>query len=275
MTTVREVTGHYSDGMLLARLNAALKDDGADPARPTAEALAPYDHFHGRGLEATEEMANSLTVTAGDHLLDIGSGIGGPARYLAKRFGCRVTGIDLTAEFCEVARKLSALLGMQKQVRFEEGDALRMPFPEAAFSGAYSMNVSMNIADKTALYREIRRVLKPGGWLLLSEVAKGPGPALDFPTPWAATKDASFLQTPEETRAGLEEAGFRIERVEDKMAETKAFGKRARERAERGEKPLHRAVELIHGGRAPAAMANMSAGLKEGRVVPIEILARA
>ncbi len=161
MTTVREVTGHYSDGMLLARLNAALKDDGADPARPTAEALAPYDHFHGRGLEATEEMANSLTVTAGDHLLDIGSGIGGPARYLAKRFGCRVTGIDLTAEFCEVARKLSALLGMQKQVRFEEGDALRMPFPEAAFSGAYSMNVSMNIADKTARRGPGRRSISP------------------------------------------------------------------------------------------------------------------
>ena len=275
MTTGRDVTSHYSDGSLLARLNAALKDDGADPAHPTIETLAPYDQFHGRGLEATLELADALTVSAGDHLLDVGSGIGGPARTLARRFGCRVTGIDLTPEFCDVARRLTQLLGMQDKVLFQQGDALAMPFAAASFAGAYSMNVSMNIADKAGLYREIRRVLKPGGWLVLSEVAKGPGPALDYPTPWAATGDASFLATLEETRSGLEAAGFRIERTHDKMAETKAFGARTRAMVERGEKPPHRAVELIHGEGAAAAMANMSAGLKEARIVPIEILARA
>ena len=270
-----DITSHYSSGTLLARLSAALKEDGADPAHPTMEALAPYDQFHGRGLEATEELARELAVAPGDHLLDVGSGIGGPARYLAKRFGCRITGIDLTAEFCDVARRLTGLLGMQNEVRFEQGDALAMPFPDAGFAGAYSMNVSMNIADKAALYREIKRVLKPGGWLVLSEVAKGPGAAIDYPTPWAATKDASFLQTPEETKAGLEAAGFRVERVVDKMPAAKAYGARVRAMVERGEKPPHRAVDLIHGERAPAAIANMTAGMKEGRVTPIEIFARA
>ncbi|MGH8673024.1 MAG: class I SAM-dependent methyltransferase, partial [Burkholderiales bacterium] len=156
-----DVTTHYTRGDLLARLEAALRDDGVDPARPSLESLAPYDHFHGRGLEATKEMADSLEIAATDHLLDIGSGIGGPARYLSDRFGCRVTGIDLTTEFCEVARHLNRLLGIGDRVRFEQGDALEMPFADAAFDGAYSMNVSMNIADKAAFYREIRRVLKP------------------------------------------------------------------------------------------------------------------
>ena len=270
-----DITAHYSRGELLGRLNAALRDDGADPAHPTLEALAPYDQFHGRGIESTRELADALKVSAGDHLLDVGSGIGGPARYFAKRFGCRVTGIDLTPEFCDVARKLTALLGLDTQVRFEQGDALAMPFPDAGFAGAYSMNVSMNIADKAAFYREIRRVLRPGGWLVLSEVAKGPGAPIDFPTPWAATKEASFLQTPEETRAGLEAAGFRVERVEDKMPLAKAYGARVRAMVERGEKPPHRAVDLIHGERAPVAIANMATGMREGRVTPIEVFARA
>ncbi len=275
MAAKTDITSHYSSGDLLARLNAALKEDGADPAKPTMEALAPYDQFHGRGLEATKELADEMKVGRDDHLLDVGSGIGGPARYLAKRFGCLVTGIDLTAEFVEVARKLNGLFGMHGQVQFEHGDALAMPFRPTMFHGAYSMNVSMNIADKAALYREIRRVLKPRGWLVLSEVAKGPGAAMDYPTPWANSAVESFLATPEETRRGLEAAGFKVERVEDKMPQAKAYGARVRAMVERGEKPPHRAVELIHGGRAPVAIANMQAGMKEGRVVPIEVFARA
>src|SRR6266513_5060842 len=102
VSTECEISAHYSRGNLLARLNAALIDDGIDPEHPTMEALAPYDQFHGRGLEATVEIANLLRIEASDHILDIGSGIGGPARYFAARFGCEVTGIDLTAEFCDV-----------------------------------------------------------------------------------------------------------------------------------------------------------------------------
>jgi len=150
-----------------------------------------------------------------------------------------------------------------------------MPFEKASFAGAYSMNVSMNIADKPALYRELRRVLRPGGWLVLSEVAKGPGPAMDYPAPWAATREASFLQTPEETRAGLEAAGFRVERLADTLAESKAYGQRVRALRERGEKPPHRAVEFLHREVAEVMLAHMAAGAKEGRILPIEVFARA
>ena len=273
MTADRDVVGHYASGDLLARLNAALAEDGADPAHPSVEALAPYDHFHGRGLEATEEAAGLMRAGASDHILDIGSGIGGPARYVARRFGCRVTGIDLTPEFCAVARHLTRLLGLDERVKFEVGDALAMPFPAASFAGAYSMNVSMNIADKPAFYREIHRVLKPGGWLVLSEIARGAGGDVDYPTPWAESAGTSFLATPEETRSGLRDAGFHIAGLKNVLERTLAYATRSREAVARGEKPPQRAVMLIHGEAATAAMANTQRAFFDGRIMPIEVLA--
>jgi ubiquinone/menaquinone biosynthesis C-methylase UbiE len=270
----REIPQHYSRGNLLSRLNAALKEDGVDPDHPGMDALAHYDHFHGRGLEATAEIAGLMQAGPGHHILDIGSGLGGPARYFADRFGCRVTGIDLTPEFCDVARHLTRLLGLEERVRFEVGDALDTPFDDASFDGAYSMNVSMNIADKAALYREIYRVLRPGAWLVLSELAKGPGSAPDYPTPWAATARASFLSTAEETRHGLCATGFDVIRLGDSVEQTLAFGARSRAMVERGEKPPHRAVMLIHGKAASQMAANTSKGVSDGRIIPIEILAR-
>jgi ubiquinone/menaquinone biosynthesis C-methylase UbiE len=269
-----DVAGYYSGGKLLDRLNAALRDDGVDPDRPSVESLAPYDQFHGRGIEATEEIAAMLRVAPTDHLLDVGSGIGGPARYMAQRFGCRVTGIDLTAEFCEVARHLTQLLGLHARVRFQLGDALAMPFDAGGFDGAYSMNVSMNIADKGALYREIHRMLRPGGWLVLSELAKGPGPELDYPVPWAASAETSFLATIDETRTGLAQAGFEVLELHDNTEKVTAYGARSRAAVASGAKPPHRAVQLIHREVAKQAMANSSRGVAEGRLVPIEVLAR-
>lgn len=274
MNTDREVSSHYSQGNLLSRLNAALREDGVDPDHPSMEELAPYDQFHGRGLEATLEIAGLMRAGPADHILDIGSGIGGPARYLANRFGCRITGIDLTPEFCDVARHLTHLLDLEERITFKVGDALAMRFADASFDGAYSMNVSMNIADKDTFYREIHRVLRPGAWLVLSEVAKGEGGELDYPTPWAASAYTSFLSTPEDTRRGLLEAGFDVIRLRSTLEEARAFGARSRAMVERGEKPPHRAVMLIHSESATQAMANTSRGLLEARIVPIEVLAR-
>lgn len=274
MTADDPVAAHYARGNLLERLDAALRADGVDPEHPGIEALAPYDHFHGRGIEATKEIADMIPVRATDRVLDVGSGIGGPARYFATRFGCRVTGIDLTPEFGDVAQTLTRRLDLQDRVDFATGDALTMPFPDASFDGAYSMNVSMNIADKGALYREIRRVLKPGGWLLLSELAQGEGGEVAYPTPWAMSAAASFLSTPQETRQGLEEAGYDVVRFESSVAQALEFAARSRALVERGGKPPHRAVMLIHGEIAAAAMRNTSRGLHDGRIVPIEVLAR-
>ena len=274
MTSASEISRHYTRGDLLARLEARLREDGFDLARPTFEALAPYDHFHGRGLEATEEMANLLEVSATAHVLDVGSGIGGPARYVARRFGCRVSGIDLTAEFCEVARHLTSLLGLEGRVSVRQGDALSMPFADSTFDGAYSMNVSMNIADKCALYREILRVLKPGARLVLSEVVQGPGGAPDYPTPWARTAASSFLATPAETRSNLAASGFAIESLRDTTEASFDYGGRSRAVVEAGGQPPHRAVALIHGELAEEIAANSGRALKERRAVPLEVVCR-
>jgi SAM-dependent methyltransferase len=304
MTSGSDISGHYARGDILARLRAALLDDGQDPDRPTLEALAPYDQFHGRGMEATEELAGGLEVSEGDHLLDVGSGIGGPARYMAARFGCRVTGIDLTAEFCAAARHLTGLLGLDGRVGFEQGDALAMPFAEASFDGAYSMNVSMNIADK--LFHERLHEHRRQARALQGDSPRAPsrrpaGPVgnragagrrsrlpdplgahgglelprhAGYPTPWARTAASSFLATPEETRAGLEASGFTVITSRDTVQESLAFGARSRAMVERGEKPPHRAVFLIHGELAPEAAANASRGVSEGRIVPIEVFCR-
>lgn len=266
------ITGHYTSGTLMDRLRAAVADDGHDPDNPTIEALAPYDQFHGRGMEATVELADDLKVSADHHLLDVGSGIGGPARYIADRFGCRVTGIDLTDEFCAVARTLTKAMNMEASVAIEQGDALQMPFADASFDGAYSMNVSMNIEDKAAFYREIHRVVKPGGWLVLSEIARGTGPEPDYPAPWALTAETSFLSTPDETLKGLEAARFEVKAIEDKVAQSRAFAAKVREIVESGGKPPHRAVQLIHGELGLTAAENMAASSREGRILPIEVM---
>ncbi len=274
MVSSADISRHYTSGSLLERLRGALRDDGADPDNPTIETLTPYDQFHGRGIEATEEMAGLVKISGTDHILDVGSGLGGPARFMANRFGCRVTGIDLTPEFCEVARVLTTSLGLQGKVTIEQGDATALPFADASFEGAYSMNVVMNIADKAGFYGEMHRVLRPGAWLLLGEVAQGPNGSVDYPTPWARTADESFLATPEETRAGLEAAGFTDLKVRDTSEETKAYGARMRAMLERGEKPSHRAAQLVHGDLGAEVMANSARGVHQGRIIPVEIFCR-
>ena len=274
MSTPTDIARHYTSGDLLMRLEAKLREDGVDPATPTFDALAPYDQFHGRGIDATEDLAQDLEVSPTDHILDVGSGIGGPARYLARRFGCRVSGIDLTAEFCDVARHLTAQLGLTERIAFEQGDALAMPFDDAVFDGAYTMNVSMNIADKRAFFAEIHRVLKPGAWFRLSEIAQGPGGAPNYPTPWARTASSSFLATPAETYANLEASGFTIESRRDTAEAALAYAAHSRAVVDAGGKPPHRAVALVHGEIAEEAMANTGRALKEGCTVPIEMICR-
>jgi ubiquinone/menaquinone biosynthesis C-methylase UbiE len=269
-----DISAHYTSGTLLQRLRAQLAAAGVDPDHPTIASLAPFDHFHGRGLEATQELAGSVAVAASDHILDVGSGIGGPARYFADRFGCRVTGIDLTAEFCQVARVLTRAVGLADRVVFEQGNALKMPFADARFDGAYSMNVSMNIADKRGFFTEIARVLKSGAWLVLSEIAQGPGGEPAYPTPWAATAATSFLATPAQTRQALAQAGFTVVAERDTVKEAMAFAARSHAMVERGEKPPFSAVRLMHGDAAAAMTANGARALAEARIIPIEIVCR-
>ncbi|HTW68853.1 MAG TPA: class I SAM-dependent methyltransferase, partial [Acetobacteraceae bacterium] len=181
------VEDHYANPEIVSRILAALRQVNGADAAITPDALAPLDHFHGRGVVATREMAAMLKPRPGEDVLDIGSGIGGPARWIASQFGCRVTGVDLTQAFCDAAIELNGVTGMADRVRILQGNALALPLPDNAFDRAYSQNVVMNIADKRGMYREALRVLKPGGVLALSNVCAGPNGEPYFPVPWAAT----------------------------------------------------------------------------------------
>ena len=256
------VERHYTRGGLVDTIRAALQQAGKDLDRLTVEDLAPLDHFHGRGLVATEQLAAQLKPTAVERVIDIGSGIGGPSRWLARRFGCTVAGVDLTQEFVQVATMLTALTGLAERVSYRQGTALALPFPDASFDLAWSQNASMNIADRATLYREMHRVLKPGGRLGLQEVLQGPGGPPHFPSPWASEAGLSFLLTETETRAALEAAGFA---VLDWVDTTDAGGSSAATRAAPAEPPLL-GVHLLVGARWREIYGNGTRNYREGRV---------
>ena len=213
MTNSR-VQDHYGKSgaghSIAERILAAVYAAGGPTVAVTPETLAPFDHYHGGGLAGTVDLAGLLSPQAGEAIVDIGSGIGGPARWLAKRFGCNVTGIDLTPEFCEAARQLNFHSGMSESVEIHEGSALSLPLPDNSFDRAYSQYVVMNIKEKLRVYQEAARVLKPGGRLVLSHVAAGTNGSPNFPLPWAAGPEHSFLASDQETRRDLDQAGLVI-----------------------------------------------------------------
>jgi ubiquinone/menaquinone biosynthesis C-methylase UbiE len=271
---VNDVSRFYSGpGDLAAAIGSALDAAGLDRAALQPADLAPVDEFHIRGRTATLELVEALGVTADDHVLDLGSGLGGPARTLVEVTGCTVTGIDLTPAFCEAATALSEWTGLAGRTRFLVGDATATGLAEGVVDAAFSVHVAMNIADKPALYAEAFRVLRPGGRFVVYDVLQGEGGDVHYPVPWASDPSTSFLVTPEQLRTLLAEAGFELVSEDDSSDESLAWFRQVRARVEQdGPPPVTFAAFL---GDAFGQMAvNQVANLAEGRIRTVMLTCR-
>ena len=261
--TDNPVETHYTRTDLGEAILAALRAAGKDIDHLTPDDLAPVDEFHGGQQPATVRLAELVGFAGSERVLDVGSGLGGPSRYLAWRYGCRVSGVDLTAEFVRVAEMLTRLTGFVGPVDYRQGDALDLPFESESFDVVWSQNAAMNIADRDRLYREMRRVLKPGGKLALQEVAAGPGGPPHYPVQWAREPSISFLYSQKATRAKLATAGLRVTAWQD-TTEPALQSATARARNADGPPPAL-GTHLLLGGDWQAMFRNSGRNLEERR----------
>jgi SAM-dependent methyltransferase len=267
----RAVVRHYALPELAARVLDGIRAAGLDPERLTADDLAPIDEFHIGGRQATQHALSKLRLGRDQHILDVGCGLGGATRFLASQIGCRVTGIDLTPEYVSVARMLSEKTGLAERVDYRVASALAMPFPDRSFDVAITMHVAMNIADRAALYREVARVVKPGGGFCIYDVMKGKSEGLNYPVPWAETEATSHLRTPEEMRDLLTGSGFVVGEIEDRTEFGIAFFRRQIAAASGGSPPL--GIHILMGANARDKLRNMLDGLERGCIAPVVMIA--
>lgn len=274
MDTEQQVAQHYGRAGLEQTILEALAAGGKDIDKLTASDLSAVDEFHSGGLPATIEIARDLALARGMALLDIGSGLGGPARYFAESHGCDVTGIDLTDEFVQAAIALTARCGLSETARFRQASALSLPFADASFDAATLLHVGMNIADKAALFKEARRVLRPGALFAVYDVMRTGDGDIPYPMPWSPSPATSFIETPERYRDLLRGADFELTAEHNRRELAQRVAREARERAAAASSPPL-SLGTILGPASAQRFANLTAGFQQGLVAPIEIIARA
>jgi ubiquinone/menaquinone biosynthesis C-methylase UbiE len=263
---------HYEQGRILDRIKEGLRVLGKAQTMVTAEDLSPVDEFHIGGRQATGEFLDQLRLGANDHVLDIGCGIGGAARFAASRYGSTVTGVDLTGEYIETGNILCSWVGLSNQVTLLHESAMDMPFEDDSFDAAYMLHVGMNIEHKTALVKEINRVLKPGGYLGIFDVMRVGDGDLDFPLPWSSMPETSAVATPDEYKKALATAGFKLitERNRRDFAMTFFADLQVRMAGSKGPPPL--GLHILMGKKTSEKISNVVAQLSKSRIAPIELI---
>ena len=267
------VARHYAPGELMERIRQGLAELGVTPGRP--DELPPFDELHIGGPSATEALLAQVALAPGMEVLDIGSGLGGTARYVVRRSGATVTGIDLTEELVETARTLSEMVGLGEATRFEVASALDLPFDDARFDVALLIHVGMNIRDKARLFAEARRVLKPGGTLALYEVMRIGEGEVAYPVPWAMDAETSFLATPDAYRETARAAGFAVEAERERHAFALDFFAEVKARMESGDWPPPLGPQIMMGETTRERIGNLIASIEARLVAPVEMILRA
>jgi ubiquinone/menaquinone biosynthesis C-methylase UbiE len=266
------VADHYARSELVAAIRDGLARLGKTESTVTAEDLAPVDEFHIGGRAATKELAQQLALSASDRVLDIGCGLGGPARQIAAQYGCHVTGIDLTRDYVEAGNVLSGWLRLEERVSLQHGDALALPFADGSFTAAYMFHVGMNIADKHALFAEVVRVLRAGARLAIYDVMRTGDGELSYPLPWASTAETNAIVSPRRYRDALSVAGFEI--VSERGRREVALEYFARQRAQTAVGPAALGVHTLMGARRPEMVRNMSESISNGHIAPVVMIAK-
>ncbi|MDE0537998.1 MAG: class I SAM-dependent methyltransferase [Rhodospirillales bacterium] len=259
---------------LIAAIDAATRAAGLDPDDLDADGLAAVEHLHSGGIATTRDQAAQVNgvseITPETHVLDAGCGVGGPARWLARKFGCRVTGIDITPDFVEAARELTRRRGMENLVEISVGDATDLQFEDRTFDLLWCQNVTMNIEDKGTLLGGFHRVLKPGGRFTFAEFSYGPGAGeardIHFPVNWARTPDVNFLNSEKGLRRNLAGNGFDVEVMENYSG---TILRRVREATEKagGKPPSPLGIQVVLGDDVPERSANTQRNLAEERLI--------
>jgi SAM-dependent methyltransferase len=273
MSITNRTADHWATGDVYERIVAAVEDSGKNLDDLTVEDLAPVDHFHARGFPATIELADRLPVEPHHHILDIGCGLGGPARYFAQRFECRVSGVDITGPFVDAAVKLTELVGLAGRVDIERGDGQELPYDDATFDGAYSQHVTMNVADRPQFFAQAFRVLRPGAFFAVTEHGLGDAGEPHYPLPWSEDGSGSYLASPVETRALLEAAGFTGFEIEDTGPKYLAAYEGVLEAVARGEIP-RLGPHLLMGENSVEKTRNAARNIAEGRTRPVQVVCR-
>ncbi|MGO4706710.1 class I SAM-dependent methyltransferase [Microvirga sp. 2MCAF38] len=274
MDIERQVARHYTRGALESAILDALKASGKEIDRLTPSDLSGADEFHLGWRSATVELGKDLELGPDTRVLDIGSGIGGPARYFAEAYGSHVTGVDLTAEFVEVANALTQRCGLADRVAFREASGLALPFDDGSFDRATLIHVGMNIQDKAKLFAEVRRVLRRGGMFGVYDIMRLNDDPLPFPMPWANSEETSFVETSDTYKGLLERAGFVVVKETDRRDMSLKLGREMRENAARnGAPPL--GLHILMGPATPERLGNVMKTLEHGSIAPVEIIAKA
>ena len=274
MTVERIVIEHYRHGRLEDALLKGLAAAGKDIDRLTPDDLAPADEFHIGGRQATLDFAAEFAPGAGMHWLDIGSGIGGASRYIAHHYDCRVTGIDLSEEYVEVAGSLSRRVGLGGKVGYRQASALALPFADNTFDGAYMQHVGMNIADKAKLFNEVHRVLKPGAVFATYDVMRGNDGAFTYPVPWASSEESNFIETPATYRALLSAEGFEVVKERNRTDFAMDFFRALQARMAQAGRPPAFGLQIVMGATALQKVANMIGLVERGTIAPTVMICR-
>lgn len=264
---VQGVSAHYGRRDFEAGVLDALRGAGKNLDALTADDLAPLTHFNPSGMQASLALARLAGLGADTEVLDLGSGLGGAARALATTFGCRVTGLDLTAECARAANALTARVGLADRVQFQQGNALDMPFADGSFDLVWTEQFAMHVADKERLYGQVYRVLRPGGRLAMREFVAGPVQPVLYPVPWANDASISFLRSADELRALLSSIGFTEVAWEDLTAASLA---RLQAPAPAAPARLPNAGDLLHQDGVAAIREGIRRNHAENRVLIVQ-----